>query len=368
MKLNVAACPLFQHDRPVCMQRSHKTILAGLFFFTATCIVAVAGYVIAGWDWIDAVYMVVITVYGVGYGEVQPIAHSGLKFFTMLVILCGCTSAIYVFGGFVQFLVEGELNQFLGARRMKSEVSRLQDHIILCGFGRVGKILSRELHAHQQAFVVIDADPTKIEVAGSLGYLALKGNATTEEILMEAGIDRAMALGAVLSDDVLNVFVTLTARELRPDLAVFARAENPATEKKLLTSGAQQVVLPASIGARRIAESMLDFSRAKQHPERAGERRMTMSDLERLGFVHQSCRLPDRWVGGTVQDVERQLSGQFLICELRRSDGETLPRPGSQESLKAGDQLFVLGPADLQQQMERLACPTTGFIYRGARQ
>lgn len=349
------------------MQRSHKTILAGLFFFAATCVVAVAGYVIAGWDWIDAVYMVVITVYGVGYGEVQPISDPGLKFFTMLVILCGCTSAIYVFGGFVQFLVEGELNQFLGARRMKSEINRLEKHIILCGFGRVGKILARELQAHRQPFVVLDSDPGKVEQASALGYLVLPGNATNEDTLLEAGIEKALALATVLPDDVLNVFVTLTAKELRSDLAVFARAENPASEKKLLTSGAQQVVLPASIGARRMAESMLDFGCERSKAERPAERRMTMKELERFGFIPQSCPMPASWAGMTVHDVERHLTGQFLICELRRADGSTIPRPTASERLQAGDHFLILGPADLQQQIERLPRHNPSVIYRGAR-
>ena len=182
-----------------------------LFFFI--CIVAVTGYVAAGWKLDDAIYMVIITIFGVGYGEVQPVQSAGLRALTITVIIAGYGAVIYTVGGFMQMLIDGELNKALGVRRMTKGIERLSNHTIICGIGRLGTILARELHAAGKPFVAIDTDLDRLQDAEERGYLVIHGDATEEDILEQAGIRRASTVATVLSQDATNVFVTITARE-----------------------------------------------------------------------------------------------------------------------------------------------------------
>jgi voltage-gated potassium channel len=233
---------------------SHRTLRRGLTFFLATFVIATAGYKIAGWSWIDSIYMVTITIFGVGYGEVHPVDSPWMKIFTMGLILAGCTSLCYVIGGIAQMLAEGEIEKMLGTRKRCKNVDLLQDHTIICGYGRVGQMLASELQAQNQPLVVLDIDPGRVERAIEDGFLALEGNAVDDETLNEVGLFRARTLATVLPDDAKNVFITLTARDLCDSIRIIARAECPTTERKLIRSGASHVVMPAAIGAIRIAQ------------------------------------------------------------------------------------------------------------------
>jgi voltage-gated potassium channel len=201
------------------MQSSLKRILIGASFFGLTLICAVIGYIMAGWNLLDAIYMVVITVFGVGYGEVLPVNTPHLKIFTMLVIIAGTSSAVYIVGSFIQMITEGEINRALGARRMTREIETLSQHVIICGFGRMGQILARRLADDRHPFVVIDNNHDRTTQAESMGYLVRLGSATDEDILQAAGITRARCLATVLPDDAINIFITLTAfyrKEIAP--------------------------------------------------------------------------------------------------------------------------------------------------------
>ena len=223
-------------------------------FFLGTCVVATIGYVLAGWEWVDALYMVTITIFGVGYGEVKPIEEPWLKFFTMGVIFAGCSSLIYVIGGIVQMLAEGEIERMLGKRTRSRDIEKLSDHTIICGYGRVGQMLAIELSHQGEPLVILDRDPDRVEKAIDDGFLALEGNAVEDDVLQQVGLFQARALATVLPDDATNVFITLTARDLSESVRIIARAESPCTERKLLRGGASSVVMPAAIGAVRIAQ------------------------------------------------------------------------------------------------------------------
>ncbi|MEX2112262.1 MAG: potassium channel family protein, partial [Pirellulales bacterium] len=265
------------------MNTSVRRIILGTVFFTVTCLVAVAGYALAGWDLLDAVFMVVITVFGVGYGETRPLDSTELKLFTIGLIIAGCSSAIYVVGGFVQMLAEGQINRVLGNRRMSKGIDLLTDHAILCGFGRVGQVLALELAAARHPFVVVDADSERVERAQAAGYLTLLGSASEEETLLTAGVARAGVLATVLPSDTANVFVALTARELNASIQIIARAETPATEKKLYRAGANRVVLPAVIGASKIAHYIVRPSAEDMLIESSGAQALN-EDLQQVGL------------------------------------------------------------------------------------
>lgn len=249
---------------------------AGLVVFAITCLVATVGYVLAGWSWEDAAYMVVITIFGVGYGEVQPIDSVGLKLFTIAVIFAGCSSLIYVIGGVVQMITEGEVKRMMGIHKTNREVSKLSEHTIICGYGRVGRILATELVERGEPMVILDTDLSRVARAEADGYLAVHGDATADDTLHDVGLLQARTLATVLPNDASNVFITLSARDLSENIRIIARAESVSTERKLIRGGANHVVMPAAIGAVRIAE--LAASRQESEDESLPEDRFRVLD------------------------------------------------------------------------------------------
>ena len=235
-------------------RESTRTLRNGLLFFLTTCVVATVGYVLAGWSWVDAAYMVTITIFGVGYGEVNPVEPIWLKIFTIGFIFAGCSSLIYVIGGIVQMLSDGEVKRLLGVRNRSREIEALTDHTIICGYGRIGRMLASELKQKDEPFVVLDITDDRVAQATEDGCLAMKGNCTEDNVLQQAGIFRARVLATVLPNDAINVFITLTGRGMSESIKIIARAESPSTEAKLIRSGANHVVIPAAIGAVRVAQ------------------------------------------------------------------------------------------------------------------
>ena len=231
-----------------------RKFATGFSIFLLTCVVAMIGYMAAGWSFVDSLYMVVITVFGVGYGEVQPLTHWGLKLFTIFVVISGCSSGVYALGAVVQMIAEGEVKKLLGTHNRSKEIGMLKKHTIICGFGRVGRMLAERLKATGEQFVIVDRAQDRIDEAIAKNYLAIVGDAVDDETLLQAGVMDAKSLSTVLPNDAINVFITLTARDLNPSLSIIARAECPTTERKLYRSGANRVVMPAAIGAIRIAE------------------------------------------------------------------------------------------------------------------
>ena len=330
---------------PSPMHSSLKRVFFGGLFFCTTILVAILGYRLAGWSWLDATYMVVITVFGVGYREVHPITTAPLQIFTMCVIIAGTTSAVYIVGAFIQMLTEGEINKAMGVRRMNRDIESLRKHVIVCGFGRMGQILARQLSKSNLDFVVIDHDKERVEMAEALNYLVKFGNATDELILMQVGITRAKVLATVLPDDAINVYITLTARELNGNLRIFARGELPSTEKKLKLAGADQVVLPASISAQRMAYMIthpvtLDFLSQDDGRQTLNEL-LSQVDIQ----VDELVVMPDSpIIGTTIGDIEIRGKGTFIVVALRRAaDGSTTIHPEQSLELRSRDVVIVMG-------------------------
>ena len=341
----------------------------GLVVVSSTCAIGVAGYVIAGWSVLDAVYMVAITIYGVGYGEVRPISDPGLKLFTLGLVVAGCSSAIYVLGGFVQMIAEGEIQRALGARRMSRGIEKAKDHTIICGYGRVGQRLVDELHQSAISFVIVDRNAERLAEAERDGLLVIVGDASEETVLLQAGVERAAVLATVLPGDAENVFVTLTARELNNDIQIIARGESQATERKLLRSGANRVVLPTQIGAAKIAqliasptvESLVGdvraFARLNQDLETFG-----------LGMLEIPIEENSALAGSTIREVELTGDGGHVVVAIKRSSGDVIRNPKMDETVQANDKLIVLShKEDLPTVSKRAAQPAEQRMYRGVR-
>jgi voltage-gated potassium channel len=327
----------------------------GMGLLVLTAVLASLGYIAAGWGVVDAIYMVIITIFGVGYGEVRPIESPLMKMYTGFVIVAGCSTGIYVVGGFVQMVAEGEIHRALGARKMSLGIEQATDHAIICGFGRVGQILASELQVLGRTFVCVDTDKERIALAEARGYLVVLGNAGEEETLRQAGIARARAIAAVLPDDAANVFITLTAREIREDIEIIARGELIETKRKLLRSGATHVVLPAAIGASKIAniihcpdEAELIINSQLRDQLNLGLQALglTLSEVVvEANSAASKCR---------VSEIELQHKSGVVIAAIQSADGTVRRNPAAEEVVVAGDRLYVVshkptGPALIKQ-------------------
>ncbi len=326
------------------MHSAFRQMLLGAVVFLGTLAAAVVGYVLLGWELIDAFYMVIITIFGVGYGEVNPLESTTEKVFTMVVIIAGTSSAVYIVGGFIQMITEGEIHRALDAQRQTKEIEQLDQHSIICGFGRMGQILAKRLHAARKPFVIIDRNPDFLETAESLGYLVQVGDAAEEDVLLSVGIERAQVLAAVLPEDAVNVFVTLTARGLKHDLTILARGEKPTTENKLRLAGANLVVLPAEIGALQMSNYITQPTAFEFFEQDEGGHTLN----EMLAQIHLQLMEVDvtrdsRLNGRTVGEVEVWAKGLFLLVALRRANGQTLSHPQASERLQRGDTIMVIG-------------------------
>jgi len=348
------------------MQTSLQRIVIGVATFVLTVVIAVTGYVLAGWTLLDAIYMVVITIFGVGYGEVQPLTSTTLKVFTILVIIAGVLSVAYTVSGFVQLITEGEIRKLLNVKRMNKDIELLENHVIICGFGRIGQMVARQLKAAHQPFVVLDNDPDRIELAGEQGYLMYLGNATDEGNLQAVQIHKARTLATVLPNDAANVFITLTAREMNPNLVILARGEIPSTEKKLRLAGADHVVLPATISAARMAHLITNPSAVDFLAQTDGQ--VSLNELlAELDIQIQELPVDNTLVGGTIGDLEVRGKGTFIIVALRRAEGEVIVHPGRNLYLAKGDSLMLMGHQGDMPNFAQQAAFKREMRYRGAR-
>lgn len=213
------------------------------------------GYmIIEGWNFHDSLYMTVITLTTVGYGEVHKLSPSG-EIFTIILLIGGVGIILYLLGTEAKVILEGELQDVLGRRRLQSKLNQLKDHYIICGHGRMGRIISRELHHKGVELVVIEKKPDPTQESEDL--LLFEGDATSDEVLKKVGIERAKGLVSVLPTDAENLFVVLSARELKPDLFVVARASDERATQKIIRAGANRVVSPYHTGGLTIANIIL---------------------------------------------------------------------------------------------------------------
>jgi len=229
---------------------------------------------------------------------------------------------------------------------MSREIERLKDHVIIVGYGRLGHTLADHLSAERCPFLVIDIDEDRTEIIQRDGYLALAGDAEDEDTLLNAGVQRARALAAVLPDDAMNVFITLTARNLNPSLKIIARGERRATHSKLLQAGASHVVMPAALSGHAMAEYILDPQRAEK-TDREHAHAVNGAELAELGMHTARLRVNegDPVAGRALGEVEAHGQAPFIVLALVRENGDMLYRPEPGTTLAPGDDVVVVGPA-----------------------
>lgn len=319
-------------------------LMLGLWLVSGT-----VGYmVIEGWNLLDALYMTVITLSTVGYSEVHPLSTTG-RVFTSGLVLVGLGTVFYAFTSIGQMVVEGELADMLGRRRMRNEVRNLEDHYIVCGYGRTSRPVVEGLEQSGHPFCVIDVDEETEPELREEGFLYLVGDATEEDVLETAGIHRARGLLALLPSDPDNLYLTMTAKNMNPDARVIARASDDQAGTYLRRGGADEVVSPYETAGNQVLQTALKPA-VVELMELATPREHLQLSLEEV-TVEADSPLDGR----TIQESEIRRRCGVIIVAIKRANGEMTFNPDPNEPLERGDDLVALGEREDLETLAKLS-------------
>ncbi|MFC1921355.1 potassium channel family protein [Chloroflexota bacterium] len=325
---------------------SIRKVILGIGSLVAIIIVGVIGYtVIEGWNPFDSLYMTAMTITTVGYSELHPLSTGG-RVFSIFLMFGGVGAALYTLTGIIQYVIEGNIGTTWWRRRMKKKISALKGHFILCGYGRVGEEIASIFKEEAIPFVLIDNRPDCIARAEQESYLYLEGDATSDDVLKEAGIENARGLVAALGSDVDNTYITLSGRGLYPELFITARASDKEAETKLKRAGADRIVSPNSIGARRMAmlalrPAVVDFL------DTITRRRGPELQMENVAI------LDDSFLNGQTVDDVRHCS-KATVMALSKKTGRFIANPSGEEKVTAGDSLIIMGTSEQLTSLEAI--------------
>jgi voltage-gated potassium channel len=331
--------------------QSASKIFKGVIILLVVLLIGTMGYMlIEKWTFLDSLYMTVITITTVGYREVGTVSETG-RIFTIFIIFTGMGIIAYILGMVAQAMVDFQVREIFGRRKLGKKMQSLKDHYIICGYGRIGKIICKELTANKIPMVVIDNAPDIDQSLEDEEIPFIHDDATGENVLLEAGIERAKGLISVVASDADNLFITMTARVLKPGLFILARADGEHTEKKLLRAGANKVAMPYLIGGHKMAQSIIkpavtDFLEFTVHNRDMG---LEMGEL----LVSEKSRLN----GLTLINSGIRKEMDVIIVAIRSDEGQMRFNPSSETRISAGDTLIALGKSD---DLEKLA-----FILHG---
>lgn len=326
---------------------AHRVLLiAGLLSFTL--LAGTVGFVvIEGYSWFEGFYMTLTTITTIGYQELRPLSHAG-RVFNCFLILFGVSALFLSFGAMTQTIIELELQDLYGKRRRKRMIDRLNNHIIVCGFGRVGRNASYELQRANAPFLVIDRDEQRAVKASSAGMLIVVADATRDDSLREAGVLRAKGLIAALPSDAENLFIILSAKTLNPKLTVVTRVSEDEAGEKLRRAGADIVFTPYAMAGRQLADALLrphvtefmEFGRSNMGQQ------VTMEQVS----VPPKGEFTSRSLG----QLPELRSAGVIVLAIRRQGGDTIFNPSNESEISAGDVLIVMGERPNLQKVEKI--------------
>ena len=288
------------------------------------------------WEFLDALYMTIITISTVGFSEVHHISKAG-RLFTIVLVFFGVGFTLYIAAAVVQFMVEGRIRIILGRRRLEKKIDRMKNHYIVCGYGRIGRVLCKNLKRKPLDLVVVEKNPELTSVMDADGVLYISGDAADEENLIRAGIKRAKGLVAVLASDADNVFLVLTARQLDPDLLIIARASQEESKSKLRAAGANTVESPYDMGAASMAHRII---------------RPTVTSFLALAFAHkrkdiQMEEIPvsasSDLVNVMLKDTGIRQKYNLIIIAIKKQDNSMLFNPSFEATIEVGDTVIAVG-------------------------
>jgi voltage-gated potassium channel len=324
-----------------------KKIQRSVTLLLATVLAGTLGYhFVEGMAFFDALYMTMITISTVGFQEIAPLSTKG-RVVTLFIIATGITIAGYTLGNLLRMFIEGELSKSFGRRKVGRRIAELKDHFIICGCGRIGRLIAQELAANGKDFLVLENNPALVEYLEQEDYLYLALDATTEETLLAAGIKRARGIVTAVGSDADNVFITLTAKGLNPDIYVLARASEEKNEIKLKRAGATRVVSPYMIGGRRMAQVLI---------------KPTVVDFIDIAIMDSTLGLQmeeavvqpgSSLVGKNLIESNLRKDYGVIIVLIKKTNGEMIFNPTPDEVLDEKDVLVMLGKKDDMVRMHR---------------
>ncbi len=319
-------------------------ILAGIIAF------GTVGYmVIEGWGVTDSLYMTMITLSTIGFMEVHHMDTAG-RIFTVVLILVGVGTVAYVFKTAIGIILEGEIREVLGRKKVNEKIKRLKEHYIICGYGRMGKHICSEFSTTGFPFVVIEKDPEVVTEIHEKGYIVIQGDATQDEVILSAGLERATGLITVLTSDAENLYVVLSAREMNGKLKIITRASGEGAEKKFKRAGADMVVSPYLIGASKIAQSIF-------RPHVSSFLETAVSRDGKMGFRLDAVRISEQSSYSGVRIIDSQIREELgvLIVAVKKEDGTMNTSLAPSTLLEAGDLLICVGKPEQLEELARLA-------------
>ncbi|MHB1418137.1 MAG: potassium channel family protein [Bacillota bacterium] len=321
-------------------------------FFATTLLLVIITLGTVGYFYLEhlsffqALWLTLASITTVGYGDLVPVTTGG-KVFTIFIIIFGVGVFLYTLGSIVSIVVEGGLKNVWERKKLLKKIEKLNEHIIVCGAGRVGQEVVHRLKKEKVSFVVIEMNTQRVEALLRENILALEGDATDDQLLMLAGIERASGLVTSLPDDAHNVFVTLTSKGLNPGIKVVARANRPETEAKLVRAGADKVISPASIGGRRMAISILKPASVEFIDTLLSDHGMEF-ELEEVTIPHNSPL-----AGNSLKESRIKQEAGVMVVAIKRDD-TMLHFPGADEILRPGDLLVTIGTRKQLEEFEKL--------------
>lgn len=315
--------------RALIMKSTCRLALLIVVFAAGLLVFGTMGYraIEPAWSLGEAFYMTVITVSTVGFGELHPLSSEG-RLFTALLIFLGLFAISVIGACGARLLIDNEIRNVLGRQKMKKDIARLKNHYVVCGFGRIGSVICHELSNAGIEFVIVEKDSALVQQAEDLGYRVVKGDATSDPVLREAGLDRAQGVVAVLNCDAHNLFISLAAREINANIRIIARGEESGIESRLLRAGANVVVSPLKLGGSQIAHMIIEGLQARQ------EHVMAVNNL----MVQQIRNTEQAQM--TTDQLLRQTQG-LLAVAIQRADGRTEIMPSPDTPLEPQDTLYV---------------------------
>ncbi|MGD0620277.1 MAG: potassium channel protein [Bryobacteraceae bacterium] len=336
------------------MRRVRRRLLRIAIAIALTLAMGTVGFtVVEHWPLFDSFYMTLITITTVGYEEIHPLSQGG-RIFNSFLILFGVSTMFFAIGGMTQIIIELELNQYFGKRRIRAMIENLSNHYIVCGYGRVGRGAATALRSAGVSFVIIDRNDDKVERAIHDGMLGVQADANSDDTLRDVGIMRAAGLIATLSTDADNLFLVISARTLNPELKISARIAEITSSDKFRRAGAEYVFAPYDITGNRMAEALirphvyqfLDFT------TRPGELGLNVS----LDQVPVS--VTSELVGQSLRHLQLRRDLGIIVLAIRKPDGNMLFNPPAEAEICGGDCLIVMGAQDALRNLNRSLAET----------
>ena len=329
------------------MATSSRNFQISLIFFIVIIVVGTFGYVmIEGWDMLDALYMTIITISTIGFGEIRPLHPAG-RFFTLFLIIFGVGNAAYLIGQLTRAMVEGSVQKALGRRKLETQIRKMKDHYVLCGYGRIGRMIGQEIVNKGLPLLVIENHPEVIDQLEKDNRIYIRGDASDDENLETAGIHKAVGLISAVSSDADNLYIVMSARALNQNLFILSRASETRSIRKLKSAGADRVISPYHIGARKMAQTILrptvaDF--LDSTVDSAPGEGLAMEEI----LVTPESKIKDV----TLMDSNIRRDLDLIVIAIKTSSGRMLFNPSAQAQVNVGDTLIAVGH---RENMDRLA-------------